>query len=67
MKKGDLKSMDNTQLIMVFSQVTTQLCKEANSRRGESIKSSKEHNWIVDELVERFDLDATRLKRREIY
>ena len=67
MKKGDIVQMDNTELIIAFSHITTQLCKEANSRRGESIKSSKEHNWILDELIERFDLDKTRLKKREIY
>lgn len=67
MKKSDIIQMDNTDLLISFNKLTVQLVKEANSRRGETLATSKQMGWVVEECIKRFDLDQERLKKNEVF
>lgn len=67
MKKSEIALKTDTELFALFGHYTVQLVKEANSVRGETKKTGREYQWIVDECVKRFNLDADVLIEQRIY
>lgn len=57
MKKSEIQSTTDTQLFALFGLYTEKLVKEANSIGGETKKTTKTYNLIVDECIKRFNLD----------
>lgn len=66
MKKSDILAMNDSELFCAFYGSTMTVVKEANSTRGESKKSLKEFEWVVDECVKRFNLDKDVLIERHV-
>jgi hypothetical protein len=65
MKQSEVKEMNNEKLIAALYWVAVRATNEANSHRGLTKQTSKEEEWIVTEVVKRFDLDE-RLTWEEI-
>lgn len=63
MKFADIKEMTNEKLLAAFYWATVRATNETNSKRGLSQKTLKEEKWITEELVKRFNLDASELDR----
>lgn len=66
MKKADIQAMTDSELFAAFYDITVQLVKEANSRRGETKGSQKMNEWIVEESIKRFNLEREVLVKRYI-
>lgn len=66
MKKAEIVQLTNTELFVFFNRYVIRLVHEAHSVRGETKKTTREFNWIVDECINRFDLDRDTLIERHV-
>lgn len=66
MTKREILESSDTKLFVLLHDYTIKLVHEANSNRGETQKTSKEFEWIVDECIKRFSLDRHMLIERDI-
>jgi hypothetical protein len=60
MKKSEILSMDNEQLVAHLLKMETRMTKETNDR-GITKATAKEYDWTLQEVAKRFNLDAERI------
>lgn len=66
MNKKEVQEMTDTEVFAQFYWHTIQLVKEANSVRGETRKTSKEFDRLMEECIKRFNLDVETLLNKKV-
>jgi hypothetical protein len=66
LNKTEITQLNDSKLFASFHDYVVKLVKEANSVRGETKKTSKEFDLIVNECIERFNLDRETLIEEHI-
>lgn len=54
--KAEIKNMSNSQLLRAYCWNIVNQVKEENFSRGVTKKTEKEHNYLKEEMIIRFDL-----------
>jgi len=63
MKLAEIKSLSNEKLITQFYYCTVRGVHETNSVRGLTQKTSREEEWILEEMCKRFNLNKEIIEK----
>lgn len=66
MTKKEITEMNDTDLLSAFYLTTVRSVLESNSRGGETKKTMKEFDWIIEESIKRFGLNREVLIKNGI-
>lgn len=66
MKKAEILAMNDSELFAAYYDYTVKLVKEANSRGGETKKTTQVYDWIVEQCIKRFKLDRSVLLSKQV-
>lgn len=64
MKKSEIVSMTNEELVAEMLWCTIRSTKEINSMRGLTKQTIKEEQWLLGEVAKRFNLDLEVIQEK---
>ncbi len=62
MNLKEIKALSNEHLLSSFYWIAVRTTNEENSRRGLTKQTSKEERWIIETVIERFNLHPDSFK-----